>query len=195
MYGIFGEDQTDVDTLKEIVWKLKGEDRSLTIRGQGFRGCGNLLKSCSGPLRQLYDKGFRRFIICVDADGREPEAVRQEVENRVIKPAGLGDDALRFIAVPVQMIEAWILADIESATKIFKTWKPAEVKSPESIHDPKHELEKLSRQGVSRPRYIYTKHNPQIIEHLDLDRIAKKCSSFKQLQEFVLRSDVEDRPQ
>lgn len=188
MYGIFGEDQTDFLTLKEIVWELKKKDYSLPIRGQGFGGCGNLLKSCSRSMKLLYEVGCRRFIICVDADGRKPDDMRREVDAFVIKPAGLGADAVRFVAVPVQMVEAWILADLESAHKMFTSWRPDEVKSPESYPDPKHELEKRSRQGLERPRYIYTRHNPEIVKHLDLDRVAKKCPSFRRLRDFVLGS-------
>ena len=55
---------------------------------------------------------------------RDHEAVRVEVEDRVIRPAGLGTESRHFVAVPVQMIEAWILADIESAGKMFKSWRP-----------------------------------------------------------------------
>ena len=41
-------------------------------------------------------------------------------------------------------------------------------------------------QGVSRPRYDHKEHNPQIIKHLDLDRVARRCASFKRLRDFVL---------
>lgn len=187
MYGIFGENRSDFETLKEIVRKLKGGDRSLPIRGEGFGGSGNLLKAGSRALRLYYESGFRRFIICTDADGRDPEEVRRDVENRVVKPAGLGADALPFVAVPVQMIEAWILADIESAAKMFKSWRPGEVRNPDAIPNPKHELKRLSQQGLNQPRYDRTEYNPKIIAHLDLDRVAKKCPSFKCLHDFVLR--------
>lgn len=185
MYGIFGEDETDFLTLRAIVRKLKN-DQTIPIRGGGFRGCGRLLKSCSIPLGLLYEAGCRQFIICHDADCNDPRDVRRKVEEQVIKPAALGLDALHFVAVPVQMIEAWILADVESAGKMFKSWRPGEVKNPESYPDPKHELETLSRQGLNRSRYVYTEHNPRIITYLDLDRVARKCPSFRPLRDFVL---------
>jgi hypothetical protein len=61
MYGIFGEDRSDFETLKAIVRKLKADD-SLRIRGEGFGGGGNLINGCWLPLKLLHKKGFRRFI-------------------------------------------------------------------------------------------------------------------------------------
>ena len=190
MYGIFGEGEHDFETLRRIVWKLKGADhRSLPIRGRGFRGCGNLLNSCSRAMTLLYEAGCRRFIVCHDADNQPPDEVRRKVLEGVIKPAGLGPDAVPFVAVPVQMIEAWILADVESADKLFQSWKPGKVKRPpESFDDPKNELVRMSRQGRSRPLYNPTEHNSLMVEHLRLDRVAKRCPSFKRLQDFVLKN-------
>jgi hypothetical protein len=185
MYGIFGEGWPDFDTLKAIVRKLKN-DPGLAIRGRGFDGCDKLLKECSDEMKELYEVGCRRFIICHDADGGDPQAVRRKVEERVIKPASLGSDALHFVAVPVQMIEASILADIESASKLFTSWRPKEVKNPESIPKPKEFLEKASRHENSRPRYLHTRDNPRIVKYLDLERVAQKCPSFRPLREFVL---------
>src|SRR5690349_4238259 len=111
-YGIFGEDDSDFLALKEIVWKLKG-DRSLTIRGGGFGGKGKLLSHAAAPLKSLYDGGFRKFIICHDADGPDPGPIAKVVEERVIKPSGVPPP--HCIVVPVQEFEAWVLADVESA--------------------------------------------------------------------------------
>lgn len=183
MYGIFGEDPSDYKTLREIVRKLTG-DPSLRVEGKGFGGCDKLLDACAERLKFLHGIGFRRFIICHDADGRKPDDVKAEVVERVIKTSGVETGC--FVAVPVQEIEAWILADIESATKLFTSWRPREVKSPESIPDPKELLEKMSRQENSRPRYFHVRDNPRIVAHLDWDRVAAKCRSFRELREFVL---------
>jgi hypothetical protein len=187
MYGIFGEDQSDFDTLKAIVRKLKA-DNGIIVKGKGFDGGGNLVKGCWRPLKQLHVEGFRRFIVCHDADNREPDEVRRDITERVIKPAGLGPDAVHFIAVPVRAIEAWILADIESASQKFRSWKPAEVRNPESLTKPKETLVAMSREGKSNPRYNHVTDNPKMIEYLNLARIADKCKSFRLLQDFVLKS-------
>jgi hypothetical protein len=187
MYGIFGEDRSDFETLKAIVRKLKA-DNSLRIQGEGFGGGGNLINGCWLPLKLLHKKGFRRFIVCHDADTRSPDEVRREIEDRVIKPASLGPDAVHFIAVPVRAIEAWILADVESASRMFTSWKPAEVKNPESLARPKEELIARSRDANFKPRYKHRTDNPKIIEHLNLDRVAQKCPSFRLLRQFVLKN-------
>jgi hypothetical protein len=187
MYGIFGEDRSDFETLKEIVWKLKA-DKSLKIKGMGFGGCGNLIKACWKPLKLLHSQGFQRFIVCHDADDRNPDEVRRLIDERVIKPAGLGPDSDHIIAVPVRAIEAWILADVEAVSQLFKSWTPKEVSNPESLAHPKEKLITMSREGKSNARYKHRVDNPRIIEHLNLDRVAQKCPSFRLLRQFVLKN-------
>ncbi|GAC1470699.1 MAG: hypothetical protein NVSMB9_16060 [Isosphaeraceae bacterium] len=182
MLGIFAEDPSDFETLRTIVRKLKKEP-GLKVGGKGFRGCGNLLNSCAREIRALYSQGFRKFIICHDADGRNPEEIRQVVQKRVIKPSELGFDSC--ILIPVQEIEAWILADLSAARNLFKGWNPRELSNPEAIPKPKEKLETLSREGLSRPRYIHGIHNPRIAEHLDYERVKARCPSFRPLVEFL----------
>jgi hypothetical protein len=184
-YGILGEDDSDVDTLKAIVRKLKN-DNGLKIKGEGFGGCSRLIKNGSRLLALLHEQGVRRFIVCHDADDRKADEVRREIKERVIKPAGLGSDAVHCIAVPVRTIEAWILADVESVSQKFRSWKPIEVKNPELIAKPKDMLVTMSRLGKSSPRYDPVADNHKIITYLDLERVAKKCKSFRLLQQFVL---------
>lgn len=182
MYGILGEDSSDVATLKVLVRRL-ADDESLPIKGIYYGGCARMLSKGARQLRLFQNLGYTHFIICHDADGSDPEPNREQVRTRIIKPSGIRTDFC--IVVPVQELEAWILADIECATNIFSSWKPNAIRNPESIPSPKEHLEKLSRTSRHRPRYIHTIHNEQMAKHLDLNKISRKCPAFRELEKFI----------
>ncbi len=183
MYGIIGEDRSDVDTLKVLIRRLSSDD-SVPIKGKGFTGCGEMLKKGARQFRLFQGLGCSRFLVCYDADNEEPFRRHQEVLERIVRPSAI-ISPLCCIVVPVQAMEAWILADIAAAQRLFSGWKPDPVPNPEGIRKPKQHLEKLSRDARHRPRYIHAIHNPQVARHLDLDKIQQKCPSFQPLADFV----------
>jgi hypothetical protein len=67
--------------------------------------------------------------------------------------------------IPVQELEAWILADLSSVSKVITSWAPKDVLSPESINDPKEHLERLSKEH-QKPKYIHAIHNQKIAHYL-----------------------------
>lgn len=131
----------------------------------------------------LFSLEHRLFILCRDADGNDPGQVHDEVSEKVASAAGLGPEAC--VVVPVQEIEAWILADLTCANKLFRSWRPDALSNPESIRNPKEYLRRLSRADKAKPRYTPAIHNQQMAKHLDLDVVSKKCPSFRPLKDFV----------
>ena len=182
MYGILGEASSDVATLVVLIRRL-ADDHRLKIKPKGYDGCGEMLRKGANQLQLFRRLGCNRFIVCHDSDGPDPAPKRREVQNRIVKPSGVGDDCC--IVVPVQELEAWILADIECACKIFPSWRPLAIQNPEGISRPKEYLEKLSRQSSHRPRYSHATHNEKMAEQLDHAKVEQKCPSFRVLAEFV----------
>ena len=142
MYGILAEDRSDAATLKVIVRRLLA-DSSFPIRAKGFDGSGELLRKGANQLRLFRDLGCTRFIVCHDADGIDPAPKFDLVRSKIVRASQLENASC--ILVPVQKLEAWILADIESAAQIFSSWQPTAIDNPERIANPKEHLEKLSR--------------------------------------------------
>jgi hypothetical protein len=130
VYAILGEDESDVATLRVLVRRLADND-SLPIKVKGYGGCGEMLQKGARQLRDFRNRGCTRFIICHDADGSDPEPKRELVRVRIIQPSEIRDGYC--IIVPVQELEAWILADIECAIHIFSGWRPAAILNPEHI--------------------------------------------------------------
>ena len=183
MYGILGEDDSDVATLKVLVRRL-AKDESLRIKGKGYSGAGELLRKGAKQLNLLKVlHSCKRFIVCHDADGPDPEPKHALVNERIVKCSEVSDACC--ILIPVQELEAWILADIESAVNVFPSWRPAAIQNPEKIASPKEHLEKLSRDDKQRPRYSHAVHNEKMARHLDLEKVRRKCPAFSVLVEFV----------
>lgn len=183
MLAILGEDRSDVETLKVIVKRWLNNDK-LPIKHRGFKGSGRLITRGAEELKLLRKVGASAFIICHDADGPNGDVVHRKIQEQVVNPSGL-DKARCCIVVPVHELEAWILADVESMAKIMKSWKPKPVAYPENVPNPKESLEKLSYDKKSKPRYVHSTDNPRVAEHLDLEKVKKKCKSFRPLSDFL----------
>jgi hypothetical protein len=183
LYCIFGEAESDFETLKELVRRLANDPR-LKIKGKGFANCGELLKKGSKQIQFYRQEGFTRFIICYDADRENPEKRFYEVLEKIVNPAGV--DGTFCVLIPIQEIETWILADIQAVTKVFPGWVPVkDIPNPESIQDPKEHLIKLSRNKNMRPRYIHDIHNQKVAQYIDLEMVERKCPSFLPLKTLI----------
>jgi hypothetical protein len=182
MYGILAEDDSDTQVLKILVRRLAGNP-SLHVKTKSFGGCGRLLRKGAKQLRLFGDLNLRRFIVCHDADGLDPSENRDLVMREIVRPSGMTSQCC--IVVPVQELEAWILADIECACKVFGSWRPKAIANPESISNPKEYIERLSRGDNRRPLYSHATHNEKMAAHLDLEKVKTKCRSFVALDAFV----------
>jgi len=187
VYGIIAEDKSDVAMLKVII-KRVAKTQSVSIKGKGYNGCGEMLRKGTTQLKAFKELGCDRFIICYDADRDSPSGRHNEALEKIVIPFGNTEKCC--ILVPIQEIEAWILADLKSVTKVISSWVPTKVyHSPESVNDPKEELEKLSRNANKRPRYSHAIHNCKVAEHLDLSIVKQKCKSFLPLEDLVLNGE------
>jgi len=179
---ILAEDTNDVDCLKVLIKRL---DQSINAKGKGFSSCGNMLNKGKRELVFQVNRGYSKFIICYDRDDSTVNQRRQEVISKIIKPSGVKKDNI-CILIPVEEMEAWILADIASVSKAIPSWKPnKEFSSPERVSSPKEELTRLSRKERSKPLYNYATDNATIFKYLDLEILKKKCPSFKVLADFI----------
>jgi hypothetical protein len=181
VYGVIGEDTSDVDTIKSIIEKL--ESRNVTIRIKGFTGAGEMLKRGATHLSLFRDLKCTRFIACYDSDGPDPIARKRKLVEEVFAPAGLGDQCCA--VVPVHEIESWILADLSAVAKIIPGWQPKPFRNnPEAVSKPKEKIRDLVG-PYSKPRYSHKTMNAAIARHLDLEIVRQRCPSFVPLYDFV----------
>ncbi len=182
--AVLAEARSDADTMVVIIKRLLGNPR-LSIMSKGFSGCGELRRKGTSHIRQFSARGAKRFVICHDADGPDPEPARQQVHKHIVAPAGVDQNAC--IIIPVQELEAWIIADEAAIQKVIPSFSLPAVFQPESQTSPKEWLVRQSRRGRSRPLYAPEMHNPRVAEHLDLRVVGGKCPSFRPLPAFLGR--------
>ncbi len=186
MYAILGEDESDTEMLKVLIRKIHADD-SVRVKCKGFSGCKEMLRKGASYFKSFKDLGCKYFIVAYDADRESPVARRQEALEKVVHAAQVTHHC---VLVPVQEIEAWILADLPAIKRsnVCPGWNPEdEFSNPENVADPKERLEKLSRNAKQHSRYNHVSHNPRVASYLDLDVVAQKCPSFRPLHDFVNR--------
>jgi Domain of unknown function (DUF4276) len=182
MFAVLAEDKSDADSLVEIIKKLL-DDPSATVRQKGFSGCGELCRKASSYILHFAEQGATRFIICHDSDGNPPDEIRAKVRKALSGKAGKLKHCL--IVVPVQEIEAWLIADEEAIKKVIPSMKLKSQGKPEGIASPKEWLINQSRKGRSRPLYDPPTYNVKIAKELNTEKVSKKCPSFSELADFV----------
>ena len=183
MYGIIGEDRSDVETLKVIVKRL-AVDEHLPVKIKGYGGCGELLRKGAKQLKAFADLGCTKLIACYDADGPDFRQRFHQLMESVVNASGVQEKCCAVIQL--HELEAWIIAYIGAVTNVFSSWNTNPITSaPESVPNPKEFLESLSRAENKKPRYSHAVHNEKIALHLDLQRVYDRCPSFRGLAGFV----------
>jgi len=191
MYGIIGEDDSDVSTLKVFIERLRTEaskkPTTVSIRSKGYGGCSEMLRKTGKQLHSWEATGVTRVVICYDSD-REKPAIGLEILQGIVVQSGIGIPSC--LLIPVQELEAWLLADHAKLKKIFgtlqksKSW-PKPILAPEKIKDPKERLEKMSRTRGRRALYSHAIHNEVMASVVDIALVRAKCPSFGPLDQFV----------
>jgi hypothetical protein len=188
VYGVIGEEESDAEVIKVLVRKLKNS-QTLKFLCKGFCGDGELLKNGAKNLRAFKTQGCDKFVVCYDADGPDPAKRHEAVVKKIIEAAEIASEY--FVVIPVQEIEAWILADIQAVTKVFTSWKPDPIKeNPEGITNPKERLISENRKYFGKPKYTPSVHNPRVAEHLDLHTVRKRCPSFEKFAFWITGKTV-----
>ena len=182
VWAVLGENRSDAETLKALLKLIKRDER-ITVRTKGYDGGGELLRKGARQLTLFAGLGCTRFVVCHDADRHNPRAVYQRVTAQIVRPSGLSSSSC--VVVPVQEIEAWILADIRAVNRIITSWTPPEIPDPESIDSPKEYLNRLSEGSNRKPRYDHATHNPAVAKYLNPAEILRKCNSFREFYEFL----------
>jgi len=187
-YAILGEDSSDTATLAVLVRRLyaiKYPTRKVVpVVQRGYSGWAQLCRKGAREISALHKLGWRRFVVCIDADGVNPKPRYDKAYTSIVRKAKVPKTWL--IIVPVQELEAWILADIEQVSNIIPSWHPVPITNPKGIASPKEHLRRLSRDPVNKYiRYKEAKDNPRMANHLRIEIVASKCRSFRSLIAFV----------
>lgn len=184
MFAVLAEDRSDTDALVVLVKRISGNMHCHVAR-KGFSGCGELCRKAGSHIADFASQGATHFIICHDSDGKDPKEIREKVRVGIKAKIDLGCYEHKII-VPVQELEAWLIADDEAISKVIPTLSIGVVKQPENIDSPKEWLIRASQRGRSRPLYFPSLFNHQVAQCLDIAKVENKCGSFRELTTFIL---------
>ncbi|MEM8525522.1 MAG: DUF4276 family protein [Bacteroidota bacterium] len=180
--GLIVEDLSDFDTIRILIDRYIGID-GLRFKRKAGGGCGKMRNKALSYAKELKNKGCNMVVLVHDLDGRELEKLREDLSFFVKKSPA----EFNFICIPNEEMEAWLLSDEDAVNNLFKLNKKIKaISNPEKIKSPKEHLGKIVDQNSNkRKRYINTQHNLKIAELIEVDKIAAKCESFKELLDFL----------
>jgi hypothetical protein len=184
--GVLAEDATDCAALATLICRIAPRI-SIGIEKYAGKGCSHLRRKAEAHLRDAVRRGCSAAVVLHDLD-RNPSnselnderALQQRLEA-IPAPAGLQ----RLVCIPVEELEAWFWADPVVVKEVGRGRGEANP-SPHSIKRPKEELARLSIGANRKPRYS-TNDNAKLAEKLDLALCARRCSSFRALNDFIER--------
>lgn len=180
--GVIAEENNDVEILYQYTAKLIAENRFTFSQFVGH-GCGKLRQKCRAWADNLLQRGCKSLVIMHDSDGGDENALRQELDKSI---KGIGATCL-VVLIPIQEAEAWLLADPNAISKVFKMQKvPRISKHPETIKNPKEFLGDIVEKG-SKSHYVNTVHNQKIAAEQAIETLDR-CPSFSRYQEFIAKA-------
>jgi Domain of unknown function (DUF4276) len=182
--AIFVEDNTDYETVREIVHSVLGTN--IKTKKWDSEGCSTLRQKLTAKLKLFSNQGWDNFIIVHDLDldpknnchNDEPN-LRKSLEESCKKVGGINSH----ICIPIEEIEAWFWADPKVIDHVGKGNGTAH-SNPHLIRKPKEKLKKISLSANSKPRYS-TNDNAELMRLLDFDLCSDRCPSFKELVAFL----------
>jgi hypothetical protein len=177
--GVIAEENNDVEVLYEYTGKIIPENRFSFARFVGH-GCGALRRKCRAWAENLVKRGCIGIVVLHDSDGGDEGKLRGSLEKQ-IKEVGV---ECWVVLIPIEEVEAWLLADPDAIKRVFNMRKTPKVpKRPETIKNPKEFLGVIVEKG-SNAQYINTIHNKKIAAQQDIVTL-ERCPSFGRYPPFL----------
>jgi hypothetical protein len=179
--GLIAEDDSDAKVIHALI-KMMSRNQRFKVKKHLGRGSGRIAGKCKQWAMDLKNRGCTYLILVRDLDHVSPQ--ERQIELR--KALGTCPILRHVIIVPIQEIEAWLLADSNAIKRAMNlTLLPKEISSPESVRNPKSKLsDVIYRCSENKTRYVNTIHNEKIASELRVSKI-RRCTSFLNFESFV----------
>ncbi len=183
--GLYVEGRSDKDTISILIRKLGFRSRVIPkdLGGQSeLMLVDKMARHLSELLREHRD--VELVLICCDAlEGVSPRATEERLrplQRRLNRGAAV---PIRY-AVVDHALEGWLACDEEAVQTALGTRANVNIRgNPENHPRPAELLEQVFRQNGRRFRK--TRHDPQIAEHVNIQRIAAKSPTFRRFAEIL----------
>jgi ribosomal protein L29 len=183
-YGLIGEDSGHIDCLTAIIKKLR-QKNSISYDKFIGRGCGKVKRKAQKWIELLRKKNCNRLILIRDLDQDNYHELLRELQG-VVENSSI---TIKFICIPIEEIEAWIISDLEAVFSFFQIKKAVkEFSNPEKIRSPKEEIARIVKKETNGAKmYLHTRHNQGLIDLTSIEKM-RKCPQFKKLEEFIVNN-------
>jgi len=178
--GVIAEDFSDVDTIKQLVFKITGNS-TLTIKRKADKGCGKIINKGNVWSKDLKNRGCSLLVVVHDLDNNNLEELKEKI-RKAIEPSPIKNF---LICIPIKEIEAWLLCDEDAISKTFSLKKKLNIPfKTDNIKNPKEFLIDLVKKN-SNSMFVETKHNAKIAQLISINKIKERNSSFLPFYEFI----------
>ena len=153
---------------------------SFAVRKFVGNGCGKLRKKCAAWARLLAAAGCDHIIVVHDLDRNNEADLRAAIESSVSKE----NFPNSIVVIPIEEIEAWLLADVDAIKTVFGLSKtPKAISNCEEVSSPKEHLRDLVWR-LGRKRYLNTTHNQKIAKSMSVSSL-QRCPSYLPLESYI----------
>ncbi|GFO64114.1 DUF4276 family protein [Geomonas paludis] len=180
--GIIAEDDSDVECVKHFVRRIHST-RKIGFKKYVGNGCGKISRKANAWANMLKMQGCGAIILLHDLDRNN----LTDLYDKIHKSFSPSPVKKFLISIPVEELEAWLLADEAAFNSVFNISRTNYLpQHPESIKSPKEFIRDTVRKETNRKvDYINTKHNSKLAERIDINMINTKCTSFQSFKSFV----------
>jgi len=179
--GIIAEDSSDIDTLNVLLRRIV--PTNFKLKRYDAKGCSKLTRKCCAVSKGWVRDNTTHIIICRDCDKNDCAALYRDLRSEVSSIDK--HEELICIVIPIEEIEAWLMADHKAFNKRFLKMNLKAINNPENVSNPKEFLSRQSRGKNSKPRYVNSIHNKELAGMVDIEAVINKCPSFHPFYSFA----------
>lgn len=166
--GVIAEDASDIAVINEILEKYM-DCNAFSIKKFIGHGCGKLRNKCGAWAKMLSMSGCEHILVFHDLDRNIEVELREELSKKI----GKDEYPDSIIVIPIEELEAWLLADSKAIKKVFNLKKsPKKISNCEIIESPKEHLRDLVWL-LGKKRYLNTAHNQKIARKASITQIER----------------------